>query len=200
MKKIFASLIILFSATSLAADNFNTSTGVLEIPELNINSVPYGSATLKLDLSKGTFSVLEAKPRPVSGPPIQDPFISNGYTFTPLGCKRSGTTEVTCEMQIVNNLNNKSLSITNNGYASILKDDFGNIYNLSKVLVDGKFVINYVPNYWSLPTMYQNVPTKIGFVFDGVDGKAKSIPKFVIEFYEPSIHNSFDIIVLNCPL
>lgn len=46
-----------------AASNFIPATGVLELPDLSINNIPWGSVKLQLDLNKGFFSLLESKPR-----------------------------------------------------------------------------------------------------------------------------------------
>lgn len=202
MKKvIFFTAFCLSSVTSFAADNFDSNTGILDIPDLNIDAKPFGSASLKLDLKNGTFKILSTKPNET---PKQEPFTYNGYSFTELGCKKSGTTEVTCEIQMVNNLKDRNLAITstssNYGNKSSLTDDLGNIYNLSKVTFGGNFVPTYIGNYWNLNTMYQNTPVKLGFVFGGVDRNAKSVPKLVIFFYETGSSNTFGVTFSNYPL
>jgi hypothetical protein len=172
----------LCSGVSLATSNFNGSNGILLIPDVNVNGTTfYDSVTLQLDLNKGTFTVLNAKPKGISlsATPI-DSFTAEGYTVGLLGCESSGTNEITCHMRVVNNEAERGLTVYSDqsGYGiSLLFDDLNNAYKPASITFINEPSASYV-----FATLSQGVPANIKMVFKGIDIRAKSISAFTPKF------------------
>ncbi|MCX7089285.1 MAG: hypothetical protein NTV00_14690 [Methylococcales bacterium] len=172
----------LFSGASLATSNFSSSDGILLIPDVNVNgSTFYDTVTLKLNLSNGTFSVLNAQPKSktVFDTPIGS-YTAEGYTVDLLGCASTGTNEITCYSRVVNNKAKRTLyanggSFTGGGntLASILFDDLNNAYKAASVTFSTESSSNYVS-----AAIAQGVPANVTLVFKGINIKAKAISSF----------------------
>lgn len=174
----------LFSGASLATSNFSSSDGILLIPDVNVNgSTFYDTVTLKLNLSNGTFSVLNAQPKSktVFDTPI-DSYTAEGYTVDLLGCASTGTDEITCYSRVVNNKAKRTLCVHGSsdctGSASILFDDLNNAYKAASVTFSTESRDSYVS-----AVIAQGVPANVTQVFKGINIKAKSISSFQPAFY-----------------
>ncbi|MEQ1637214.1 MAG: hypothetical protein ABL903_11015 [Methylococcales bacterium] len=183
----FASLL---SSTAFATSNFTGSSGILVIPDVNVNGTAvYDSVTLQLDLAKGTFSVVNAKLKDskVSSTPL-DTLSTEGFDIGFLGCATSGTNEITCYLNVVNNELDRPLRLFGNYsiYSSMLYDDLNNAYTADSV----KFA-NASGGSDVSPTLIQGVPTKASILFKNINIRAKSISAFKPYFRKQSPSKDF---------
>jgi hypothetical protein len=181
----------LCSGVSLATSNFNGSNGILLIPDVNVNgNIFYDSVTLQLDLSKGTFSVVNAQPKntKISDKPL-DTYTAEGYSVGFLGCASSGTNEITCYLRVVNNQADRKLTVYGDwisDYRSRLFDNLNNTYNAASITVANGTDNNYVET-----TLIQGVPTNVSMVFKNIDIHAKSIAAFKPSFMDKTSNRQF---------
>lgn len=172
---------LLSSTTSFATSNFTGNDGILLIPDVNVNGTTfYDTVTLQLDLNKGTFQVLNAQPKKttVSDKAIAT-YTAEGYTIDLFGCASTGTDEITCYSQVVNNKAKRKLAVNgssypcNSGLASLLFDDKNNAYKAASV----SFATE-TGTYYTSATIAQGVPANIKLVFKNINLNAKSISSF----------------------
>jgi hypothetical protein len=199
MKKIVLFCIAcLCSGISMATSNFNSQTGILVIPDVNVDGFTvYDSVTLQLNFTTGTFSVVNAKPKPstIFDTPQEPQYTAEGYTIGSLGCATSGVNEITCYLQAVNNQANRKLRVWNRAYTSsstpdgsLLFDDHNNIYEAVLVTVgsqttDGAYIDTI---------LIQGVPVRISMVFKNISLSAQSISAFKPLFFDLTSRRSFE--------
>lgn len=192
----------LFSIGAMADVNFNNSTSELEITDLKVDGVPaFSKAKVHLNFGNRLFTVTEALPITKTPPPSPptEVFRTNGYAFTSLGCARTGTEEVTCNIQLVNEQKDRRLSVftielsASGGLKKLMFDDLGNSYTLSRVLLNNSSISTYFPGNYNLSTMQRNVPVKLGLVFNGVDRQAKLVSLLNCYFLDDESRTQFSV-------
>jgi len=172
----------LCSGISMATSNFNSQTGILVIPDVNVDGqTVYDSVTLQLNLGNGTFSVLNANPKPstIFDTPQEPQFNTEGYTIGLFGCKTSGTNQITCYMQVVNNEADRELWVFADpafGLSpdSLLFDNLNNTYKAASITYTDVTSSQFV----RVPLLFQGIPIKISMVFEGININASSISTF----------------------
>ncbi|NOT84957.1 MAG: hypothetical protein HOP02_09355 [Methylococcaceae bacterium] len=182
MKKIaLFGIAALCSGASLATSNYTSSSGIVVIPDVNVNGTAlYDSVTLRLD-SNGTYSVLNVQPKnkTISDTPL-DTLTTEGFTVSFLGCGTTGTNEITCYLRVVNNELDRPVYIHgyyNSTFQSILYDDLNNSYAASSVTFTNKTDSSQVG-----ATLIQGVPANASILFKNINIRAKSISAFKPSF------------------
>ncbi len=189
MKKIFQGVILssmmLLSTVSIAIGLFNTDTGVLVIPEVDVNGeVFYDNVALKLDFTTGTFQLLSADPKPdnISATPL-DTMEEQDIKMDFMGCTRSGRNEVTCYLKLTSlggfdrNIRVIGTNYTNSSHKTKLYDDKGNTYRTNEVTVGNLQGVAFVTS-----NLIAGVPTLAKFKFINVSPEASSLSLFQPEF------------------
>lgn len=180
MKKIALFCVAaLCSGVSLATSNYSSSTGIVVIPDVNVNGTTlFESVTLQLN-ANGTWAVLNAKAKnkTISDTPI-DTLTTENFDIGLLGCATTGTNEITCNMRVVNNQLDRDLFICSSPVFSCdentsLFDDLNNVYKPSSITFTNKTGSNNIG-----ATLIQGVPANISMTFKGIDIRAKSISAF----------------------
>ncbi len=196
MKKIALFCIaILCSGATMATSNFSSQNGTLVIPDVNVDGLTvYDSVTLQLNFANGTFSVLNAQPKPstIFDTPQEPQYTAEGYTIGSLGCATSGVNEITCYLQVVNNQADRKLRVWNRGFSPtsgfFLFDDLNNTYKAALVTVgnqttDGAYIET---------TLIQGIPVRISIVFKNISPSAHSISAFKPLFYDLTSRREFE--------
>lgn len=182
---IILSLLLLLPVTSSALGLFNTDTGYLVIPEVDVNGNKfYDNVTLKLDFSTGKFEVVgaDAKPEAISSTPL-DTMKNQDIKMDFLGCERSGRNEVTCHLKLTSlggfdrEIYVIATNYTNESNKTKLYDDKGNTYIASKVIVG-----NLQSSRFVKPNLIAGIPTLAKFKFINVSPEASSLSLFQPEF------------------
>ena len=179
MKNILLFLcLLLINTTSYATANFTSATGVFLVPNVSVNGITnYESVTLQLDLSNGTFSVLDAtlKDTSFSETPIET-LSSNGLKVDFYGCARTGHNQVTCRTKVMSINSDDQITIPaahwNSNMHTAAFDNFGREYS-SKVTA-----FDQSSTYALVFTLIQGVPATVDFIFDNIDIKATSFTAF----------------------
>jgi hypothetical protein len=192
MKKIALFCIAgLFSGVSMANGKFTSSNGYFVVPKVNVDDQTfYDSVTLQLNFTNGTFSVVNAKPKPptIFETPLEPQFNAEGYTIGLLGCESSGSSQITCHLQVVNNEADRELRVfANNGsQVSLLFDNLNNSVTAASLTFANKTSTNFVET-----TLFQGQPVKISMVFTGININASSISTLKLYCYDPNSRRFF---------
>jgi len=177
--------LLLISTTSHATANFTSATGVFLVPNVSVNGTTnYESVTLQLDLSNGTFSVLDATPKDTSfSDEALETLTSNGLKVDFYGCASTGFNQVSCKVKVVSTGSDQSiyvLSDTNafgNGNDTSAFDNLGREYKPTVTAFDKSSSVSLEFN------LLQGVPAEVKFIFDDFDIQATSIAAFKPFFY-----------------
>ncbi|MDD5323056.1 MAG: hypothetical protein PHD43_21080 [Methylococcales bacterium] len=195
MKKIALFCIaILCSGATMATSNFSSQNGTLVIPDVNVDGLTvYDSVTLQLNFANGTFSVLNAQPKPstIFNTPQEPQYTAEGYTIGSLGCATSGVNEITCYLQVVNNQADRKLRVFNHTQSSgdsLIFDDLNNTYKAALVTVGNQTT----DGIWVETTLIQGIPVKISIVFKNISPSAHSISAFKPLFYDLTSRREFE--------
>jgi len=187
MKKLFQTVILssimLLPTMSFAIDLFSTETGVLVIPEVDVNGeVFYDNVALKLDFSTGTFQLLSADPKPdnISATPL-DTVEENDIKMDFMGCTRSGRNEATCHIKLTSlgGFDRKTAIYADSDFRgqSKLFDDLGNTYIASEVIVGNLRSTSVVDQ-----DLIAGIPTLAKFIFKNISPNASNISLLQPEF------------------
>jgi len=104
MKKIMLTLcLMIMSASSFAIVNFSTSTGALVMRDVVVDDTTvYDSVTLQLNLTNGTFTILDATLRDTTFEnTVVDSVTQSGLKVDFYGCALTGKNQITCMTKIV---------------------------------------------------------------------------------------------------
>ena len=189
----FAAALIAAAMPAWAGTNFNSTTGVLVIPDVTVDGQSfYDSVTLKLDMSTRSFSVISATPKnpQISDTPLQV-FESDGVAVGFNGCYRSGTNQVTCQATVTNLNNDAEMAFA----AAFYSGSFSSYSSIKTTLYDN-FGAPYTGSVSALNKtdassvsgmVLQGVPVRVTYVFTNVDSRATSIAAFTPAFaYAPT--------------
>lgn len=181
---IFTLLFLSLSSTSFAIGNFDSASGRLLIPEIDMDGKNFfNNVSIKFDFPNGTFDVvsLEEKPPTIFETPI-DSFTDQDVKMGFLGCARTGRNEVSCHMELTSLGGfDQSVIVYASQYQreSRLFDDLGNTYIASEVIVGNLQGSRYVTSL-----LIAGVPTLAKFKFKNILPSASSISLF-----KPSFRN-----------
>ncbi len=181
MKNIIFLCLLLISTTSFATANFTGATGVFLVPNVSVDGTTnYESVTLQLDLSSGTFLILDATPKDTSFSEIPiETLSSNGLKVDFYGCASTGFNQVTCKVKVVSTGSDNSLRVfgdTNNSDSSAF-DNLGRAYKPKITAFDKSSgsLLDF--------QLIQGVPAEVKFIFDNFDIQATSIAAFKPLFF-----------------
>ena len=194
MKKIVArivflwgllSFLLLIPISSYAIGLFDTSTGYLVIPEVDVNGGSfYDNVSLKLDFGSGKFEFISGNPKPdnISSIPLNT-MENQDIKMDFMGCTRSGRNEVTCYLKLTSlggfdrKIRVISTNYQNSSNKTKLYDDKGNTYIADKVIVG-----NLQSGAFVDPNLIAGIPTLAKFKFINISPAASSLSLFQPEF------------------
>jgi hypothetical protein len=191
MKKIVLILtLLLSSSTCFAIVNFTSKTGNLVMREVSVDgSTVYDSVTLQLNLTNGTFTILDATLKDTSfSETALDTMTVNGVKLDFMGCALSGYNQISCMTKVTSINKDQTIGVagTSNTYIvsssssvspSTLFDNLGNEYNPSTVSA-----LDQSGSYNLYFNMIQGVPVKVKFIFNNINPAATSISAFQPSF------------------
>jgi hypothetical protein len=186
MKKILLFLcLLLISTASFATANFTSATGIFLVPNVSVNGTAnYESVTLQLDLSSGTFSVLDATLKDTSfSDDALETLTSNGLKIDFFGCAMTGHNQISCKTKVVS-LNNDQRVVMNSFQTGLGKifdptlafDNLGRQYTAITTAFDTSSDQSLTIN------VIQGVPAEVQFIFNDIDIQATSISVFKPKF------------------
>ena len=171
--------------TSSAIDLFDTNTGYLVIPEVDVNGDTfYDNVTFKLDFASGKFELVsfEEKPETISTTTLAT-MEEQDIKMDFMGCVRSGRNEVTCHLKLTSlggfdrKLRVIGTNYLNSSNKTRLYDDKGNTYIASEVIVG-----NLQSSSAVKPNLIAGIPTLAKFKFINISPEASSLSLFQPEF------------------
>ncbi len=171
--------LFLFPASTFAVGNFTSSSGVLVVPEVDVDgNVFYDNVSLKLNFANGTFELTGFSPKPdlISLTPIESMEEKN-LKMDFMGCTRSGRNEVTCHVNLTSlgGLDRRTrvyVNLASSGQ-SLLYDDLGNTYPAKEATVG-----NISTKSAEYVNLIAGVPTLAKFKFIDVAPNATSLSLF----------------------
>lgn len=185
MKKLLLILyLMIISSTCLATANFTSSNGVLVVPDVSVDgTTDYDSVTLKLNLSNGTFTILDATLKDTSFPEIAiETLSSDGFRLDFFGCARSGFNQITCMTKAVSTSKDANVRVTarSNDPDNKLFDNLSREYSLSSATALDNTAIQdeFFGNDSLNLTLIQGIPVEVKFIYEDIDVSASSISAF----------------------
>jgi len=160
------------STSSFAIVNFSTSTGALVMRDVVVDdSTAYDNVTLQLNLTDGTFTILDAtlKNKDFSNIVI-DSFTESGLKIDFYGCSLTNKNQLTCLTKVISL--NKDLELFAGGNIAVLFDNLSNEYEVSTTTALDKAGarIDF--------TIIQGIPVEVKFIFNNINPQATSISLF----------------------
>lgn len=140
-------------------------------------AIIYDSVTLQLNLSNGTFTVMDAtlKDTPFSET-VLDSLSENGLKVDFYGCALSGKNQVTCMTKVVALNTDLQILAVDRFSASKLFDNLSNEYGVSTTTALDKTGPNLSFN------IIQGIPVEVKFIYTGINSAATSVSAFQPEF------------------
>lgn len=172
MEKFLITLnLLVMSTTCFATANFTSSDGNHVIPDVSVDgNKNYDSVTLQLDMSNGTFRIIDAIPKntTISVTPLQTELVIDKYKIDFFGCERSEYNQITCHVDVTSG----SDSWFETSDYSFLYDNQSREYKATSVIVFDKVLTNPGQN------LIQGIPVRVKYIFNDFDIHATSISVF----------------------